>query len=112
MVGGEHPWSESQAHMTETSARRSAAERRRYSANRAKRTAGGEKHRTPWTIPDARTALDPALTVTQAAVKVGRTATAVERLRAKWRSGQLPVGLTDQMPPPPAGTSRDDGSRS
>ncbi|WP_084020231.1 hypothetical protein [Mycobacterium avium] len=86
--------------------RRSAAERRRYTKNRAQRTAGGDKQRTPWSIEDARAALDESMTVTEAALAVGRTAVAVERLRAKWRSGRLPAGLANQVPPPPARTTQ------
>lgn len=81
---------------------KSSAERRRYVENRARRTAGGDKQGAPWTISDARTALDVNLSVPQAADQVGRTAVAVERLRAKWRKGELPARLADQVPPPPA----------
>ncbi|KMV21792.1 MULTISPECIES: hypothetical protein [Mycobacterium] len=91
--------------------RRSAAERRRYAENRAQRTAGGDKQRTPWSIDDARAALDESLTVTEAALAVGRTAVAVERLRAKWRAGRLPAGLVNQVPPPARTTQRNTRSR-
>jgi len=79
---------------------KSAAERRRYRENRARRTAGPATG-TRWSITDARIALDPTLSVPVAAVEVGRSAVAVERLRAKWRAGRLPAGLADQVPPPP-----------
>lgn len=85
-----------------------SAERRRYVENRARRTADGDKRGAPWTIPDARTALDVNLSVPEAATMVGRTAVAVERLRAKWRRGELPAGLADQVAPPPP---RPQGSR-
>lgn len=84
------------------SPRRSKTERRRYTERRAERTAAtAAKRGAPWTIADARVALDMSLTVTEAAVKIGRTASAVEGLRAKWRRGQLAAGLAQQVPPPP-----------
>jgi hypothetical protein len=88
--------------MGEKQGKRSKEERRRYSQRRRERTAASaEKSGTRWTIGDARVALDLSLTVTQAAVKVGRTAVAVELLRAKWRRGQLAAGIAAQVPPPP-----------
>ena len=82
--------------------KRSQEERRRYTERRAERTAataarGGAR----WTISDARVALDQSLSVPEAALRVGRTATAVEVLRAKWRRGQLASALAAQVPPPP-----------
>ncbi|EUA65392.1 hypothetical protein I553_10689 [Mycobacterium xenopi 4042] len=41
----------------------------------------------------------------------GRTAVAVERLRAKWRAGRLPAGLVNQVPPPARTTQRNTRSR-
>lgn len=87
---------------------RKRRERRRYIDNRAKRTAvqagkGNKKPaRRPWVIDEARTALDLKLTVPEAAVKINRTASAVEELRKRWRAGRLPASLADQIPPPPA----------
>jgi hypothetical protein len=84
--------------------RKTPAERQSYTLRRAERTAGkkGEKatsHRSRWTIDDARTALDLSLSVPEIALRLGRTASAVEGLRAKWRSGALPLALADQLPP-------------
>ncbi len=80
---------------------RSKSERRRYTERRAERTAAGANKRgAPWTIADARVALDLSLSVTDAALEIGRTATAVEGLRAKWRRGELAAGLAQQVPPP------------
>ena len=85
--------------------RRGPAERRNYTLRRAERTAATAKRGgARWTIAEARVALDLSLSVTEAALQVGRTATAVENLRRKWRRGQLPAGLADQLPPAPAGT--------
>lgn len=82
--------------------KQSKSDRQRYTARRAERTAStADKAGTRWTIVDARTALNTGLTVTEAALKIGRTATAVQVLRAKWREGRLPAGLVDQVPPPP-----------
>lgn len=86
---------------------RKRRERRRYIDSRAKRTAvkGGKDKkpvRRPWVIDEARTALDLKLTVPEAAVKINRTASAVEELRKRWRAGRLPASLADQIPPPPA----------
>ncbi|ART74517.1 hypothetical protein BTO20_38660 (plasmid) [Mycobacterium dioxanotrophicus] len=82
--------------------RRSRDERRRYSERRAERTgAAAAKRGHPWTIGDARIALDLSLPVTEAAIQVGRTASAVESLRAKWRRGTLAESLALQVPPPP-----------
>ena len=80
--------------------RKTRAERQSYTRRRAARTAGdASRHRNRWTIDDARTALDLALPVPEAALLLGRTASAVEGLRAKWRSGALPPALADQLPP-------------
>lgn len=85
-----------------SSRRRTKDERRRYTARRAERTAtSADKHGARWTIDDARVALDLSLSVPDAALQIGRTAAAVEVLRAKWRRGQLPAGLAQQVPPPP-----------
>lgn len=92
--------------MGDKQGKRSKAERRRYSQRRAERTAASaEKGGSRWTIGDARAALDLSLTVSEAAVKVGRTAAAVELLRAKWRRGQLAAGIAAQVPPPPSKTA-------
>ena len=87
--------------------KRTPAERRSYTSRRAERTAS-TAHNTKmrWTITDARVALDLSLSVPEAAVQVGRTATAVENLRRKWRLGQLAAGLADQVPPPPRAPTR------
>lgn len=97
-----------------TDSKQSKNERRRYTERRAERTAPtAVKAGARWTIADARIALNTQLTVAEAALKIGRTATAVEVLRAKWRSGRLAAGLIDQVPPPPSGAqrSREDSSR-
>ncbi|MBE5477708.1 hypothetical protein E3G68_005041 [Mycobacteroides abscessus] len=91
--------------------KRSSAERRSYTSRRAERTAStARKTRTRWTITDARVALDLSLSVPEAAIQVGRTATAVENLRRKWRLGQLAAGLADQVPPPPRASTRGKGT--
>lgn len=80
--------------------RKTQTERQAYTRSRAKRTASkATSHRNPWTIDDARTALDLTLPVPEIALRLGRTAAAVEGLRAKWRSGALPLALADQLPP-------------
>ncbi len=80
--------------------RKTQTERAAYTRNRAKRTAGkATSHRSRWTIDDARTALDLSLSVPEVALRLGRTAAAVEGLRAKWRGGALPLALADQLPP-------------
>lgn len=80
--------------------RKTQAERQAYTRRRAQRTAGeASSHRNRWTIDDARTALDVTMSVPEVALRLGRTASAVEGLRAKWRSGALPVALADQLPP-------------
>lgn len=85
---------------TARSGRKTRAERRAYTRRRAARTASAASHhRSRWTIDDARTALDLTLPVPQVALRLGRTASAVEGLRAKWRSGALPLALADQLPP-------------
>lgn len=81
---------------------KSPAERAAYTRRRAIRTADAAvRHGARWSIGDALTAIDPTLTVPEAAVRLGRTAAAVEGLRAKWRAGQLSAALTDHLPPPP-----------
>lgn len=78
----------------------------RYIRNRAARTASDNSaRRRPWSIPDARVALDVTLTVPQAALQVGRTASAVESLRRRWRLGRLPDALAAHLAPPGAGGS-------
>ncbi len=92
--------------------RRSRAERRRYSERRAERTgAAAAKRGRPWTIGDARIALDLSLPVTEAAIQVGRTASAVESLRVKWRRGTLAESLALQVPPPPPPRISDDAGK-
>lgn len=92
----------------EDSEERKRRERRRYLNSRAQRTAvqggAGKKKsaRRPWGIDEARTALNVKLTVPEAAVKINRTASAVEELRKRWRAGRLPASLADQIPPPPS----------
>lgn len=84
-----------------TEARRQ--ERRRYIEKRAVRTAvtaRTKKKRRLWTIDEAKTALDLSLTVPEAALEVGRTASAVESLRLRWRKGRLPEALDVHIPPP------------
>lgn len=78
-------------------------ERRRYVERRAARTAvqgHTPKTKKPWSIDEAKTALDLNLTVPEAALKIGRTASAVESLRLRWRKGRLPDLLTMHIPPP------------
>lgn len=76
---------------------------RRYLSRRAARTAppSPEYTRRPWTIPDAKIAIDPSLTVVAAALQIGRTASAVESLRSRWRAGKLPATLTARLPAAP-----------
>lgn len=76
---------------------------RRYLARRATRTAPpvGDSTRRPWSIPDAKVALDLSLTVVEAAVQIGRTASAVESLRSRWRAGKLPLALAVRLPAAP-----------
>jgi hypothetical protein len=81
-------------------------ERRRYVERRAARTAvpGRAKNvKKPWSVDEAKTALDLSLTVPEAALKIGRTASAVESLRLRWRRGSLPDLLTIHIPPPRKG---------
>lgn len=89
---------------TETQLERRRRQRREYHQRRADDTAGGQAHRHQWTVPDARIALNLSLTVPQAAIKLGRTASAVQNLRHRWRTGTLPRGLVDQVPRPPQHT--------
>jgi len=76
---------------------------RRYLARRSARTAppAGESARRPWSIPDAKIAIDPSLTVVEAAMQIGRTASAVESLRSRWRAGKLPAALAARLPAAP-----------
>lgn len=84
------------------SPKRSRSERRSYTANRAERTEATAVQRGQrWSVRDARIALDLSLSVPEAALQIGRTATAVENLRRRWRRGELAFGLADQVPPPP-----------
>lgn len=81
-----------------------AARHRRYLARRAARTApptDGRAARRPWSIPDAKVALDLSMTVVEAAVQIGRTASAVESLRSRWRAGKLPAALAARLPAAP-----------
>jgi len=82
----------------------SSARHRRYLARRAARTAPTTDGtgRRPWSIPDAKVALDPSLTVVEAALQIGRTASAVESLRSRWRAGKLPAALATRLPAAPA----------
>ena len=82
----------------------SAARHRRYLARRAARTAPpiDETARRPWSVPEAKVALDPSLTVVEAALQIGRTASAVESLRSRWRAGKLPAALATRLPSAPA----------
>lgn len=82
------------------------ARRARYSQRRAERTGSASSHRRPWSIEDARRAVDVSLTVPEAATAVGRTASAVESLRSRWRRGQLPDALAAHLPPPAEGSRR------
>lgn len=78
-------------------------ERRRYIERRAARTAvpgRGKNVKKPWSVDEAKTALNLDLTVPEAALKVGRTASAVESLRLRWRQGRLPDVLAMHIPPP------------
>lgn len=82
---------------------RKRRERRQYVERRAQRTAVADAkgpRRRPWAIDEVKTALDPALTVPEAALKVGRTSSAVESLRKRWRSGQLGAALEAHVLPP------------
>ena len=76
---------------------------RRYLARRAARTAPPTEQsaRRPWSIPDAKIAIDPSLTVVEAALQIGRTASAVESLRSRWRAGKLPAALAARLPAAP-----------
>lgn len=76
-------------------------QRREYHQRRTTRTAGGEEHGRRWTIADAKIALDRRLTAPEAAAQLGRSASAVETLRRRWRNGWLPAGIADQVPSPP-----------
>lgn len=94
----------------DTPRRRTKGERRRYTMRRAERTVtSADKQGARWTIADARVALDLSLSVPEAALQLGRTAAAVEALRAKWRRGELAAGLAQQVPPPPHIAPRDRG---
>ncbi|MBY0285583.1 MAG: hypothetical protein K2X52_00305 [Mycobacteriaceae bacterium] len=78
-------------------------ERRRYVERRAARTAAPadqQRSRRPWTVDEAKIALDFTLSVPDAALRVGRTASAVESLRLRWRQRRLPEVLSIHIPPP------------
>jgi hypothetical protein len=78
-------------------------ERRRYIEGRAARTAvpgRAENVKRPWTVDEAKIALNLALTVPQAAVQIGRTASAGASLRQRWRKGRLPDALSVHIPAP------------
>ncbi|WP_242413742.1 hypothetical protein [Mycolicibacterium fortuitum] len=78
-------------------------ERRRYIERRAARTAVPDRTKNvkkPWTVDEARIALDLSRTVPAAALEIGRTASAVESLRLRWRRGRLPDLLSIHFPPP------------
>lgn len=51
-----------------------------------------------WSVSEARIALDVSLTVPQAALAVGRSASSVRSLRQRWRQGRLSPGLASQLP--------------
>jgi len=85
----------------ETAAERRRRQRREYHARRTRAYAGGPDNGQRWTVSDARIALDTTLKVPDAAEKVGRSASAVESLRRRWRTGRLPAGLVDHIPDPP-----------
>ena len=92
--------------------KRTPSQRRSYTSRRAERTAStAHNKKMRWTITDARVALDPTLSVPEAALRVGRTAAAVENLRRKWRLGKLAAGLADQVPPPPRTPESGEGSK-
>lgn len=89
-------------------------ERRRYVERRAARTAVDgrpPKTKKPWSVDEAKIALDLTLTVPQAALKTGRTASAVESLRLRWRKGRLPDLLTMHIPPPRNDRADQNGDR-
>lgn len=89
-------------------------ERRRYVERRAARTTvpGRAKNvKKPWSVDEAKVALDLSLTVPEAALKVGRTASAVESLRLRWRQGRLPDVLTMHTPPPRKDSANQNGDR-
>ncbi|ORW08041.1 MULTISPECIES: hypothetical protein [Mycolicibacter] len=81
---------------------KSRAERAAYTQRRAERTAKAPMKGSRWSIDDARTALDTSLSVPEVALMLGRTAAAVEGLRARWRAGELSSALADQLPPAPS----------
>ncbi|MEB3023442.1 MULTISPECIES: hypothetical protein [Mycolicibacter] len=83
-------------------ARKSRKERASYTQRRAQRTEKAPMKGARWSPDDARTALDMSLSVPEVALRLGRTAAAVEVLRARWRAGQLSSALADQLPPPPS----------
>lgn len=76
---------------------------RRYIARRAARTEppAQDPGRRPWSIPEAKIALNLSLTVVEAAMRVGRTASAVESMRSRWRAGKLPAALAARLPAAP-----------
>jgi hypothetical protein len=85
----------------ENNVERRLRQRREYHQRRNLRTSGGQEHGRQWTIAAARIALDIRRTVPDAAIELGRSASAVESLRRRWRNGRLPAGLIDQVPRPP-----------
>jgi hypothetical protein len=79
--------------------RRLRLKRRLYAQRVAARTvpsarSGGAQ----WSVSEARLALDMSLTIPQAALAVGRTASSVRSLRQRWRQGRLSPGLASQLP--------------
>ncbi len=96
--GGDRSWP---VPAVETPAERRRRQRREYHARRTRNVSGGPDHGQRWTVSDARIALDTKLSVPDAALKVGRSASAVESLRRRWRTVRLPSGLADHIPDPP-----------
>lgn len=89
----------------ESSAERRRRQLREYHQRRTRRTADGAEHGRRWTIADARLALDVRRSVPEVAETLGRSASAVESLRRRWRAGRLPAVLADQMPRPPGAST-------
>jgi hypothetical protein len=85
----------------ESGTERRRRQRREYHQRRTFRTSGGQEHGRQWTVADARIALDVRRTAPDVAIELGRSASAVESLRRRWRNGRLPAGLIDQVPRPP-----------
>ncbi|WP_079528774.1 hypothetical protein [Mycobacteroides abscessus] len=79
--------------------RRLRLKRRQYAQRVAARTApSAHSAGAEWSISEAQIALDTALTVPEAALAVGRTASSVRSLRQRWRQGRLSPGLASQLP--------------